>query len=44
MTATLEQRNAFDASGVADVAVEDATLIDELSRLVLRYPDVRPGA
>lgn len=44
VTATLEQRNAFDASGVADVAVEDAALIDELSRLVLRYLDVQPGA
>ena len=41
VTATLEQRNAFDASGVADVAVADATLIDELSRLVLSYLDVR---
>lgn len=40
VTATLEQRNAFDASGLADVAVEDAMLIDELSRLVLRYLDV----
>jgi AcrR family transcriptional regulator len=44
VTATLEQRNAFDASGVADVAVEDAMLIEELSRLVLRYLDVQAGA
>jgi AcrR family transcriptional regulator len=43
VTATLEQRNAFDESGVADVAVEDATLVEELSRLVLRYLDVQPG-
>ena len=41
VTATLEQRNAFDASGVADVAVEDAILVEELSRLVLRYLDVQ---
>ncbi len=43
VTATLEQRNAFDESGVVDVAVEDATLVEELSRLVLRYLDVQPG-
>lgn len=43
VTATLEQRNAFDASGVADVAVEDAMLVEELSRLVLRYLDVQGG-
>ena len=44
VTATLEQRNAFDASGLAEVAVEDAMLVEELSRLVLRYLDVKPGA
>jgi AcrR family transcriptional regulator len=43
VTATLEQRNAFDESGVADVLVEDATLVEELSRVVLRYLDVQPG-
>ncbi len=41
VTATLEQRNAFDASGVADVVVEDAILVEELSLLVLRYLDVK---
>ena len=44
VTATLEQRNAFDESGLADVAVEDAMLIEELSRLVLCYLDVRASA
>lgn len=42
--ATLEQRTTFEASGSPEVAIDDATLIEELTRMALAYLDVRPGA
>lgn len=41
VTGVLEQRNGLDAGGVPEVEVTDAVLIDELTRAVLRYLDVR---
>jgi AcrR family transcriptional regulator len=41
VTGVLEQRNGLDAAGVPEVAVADAVLVDELTRAVLRYLDVR---
>jgi hypothetical protein len=37
VTATLEQRNALEASGVVEVQIDDETLTDELVRLVRGY-------
>lgn len=37
VTATLEQRNAFAVSGLAEVDVDDDVLAAELSRMVLAY-------
>lgn len=42
LTATLEQRNGFVASGVAEVDVPDEVLERELVRMILAYLDVRP--
>jgi len=41
LTATLEQRNGFAASGIVEVDVSDEVLERELARLVLSYLDVR---
>lgn len=41
LTATLEQRNGFAISGVSEVALDDDALERELTRMVLRYLDVR---
>lgn len=41
LTATLEQRNGFLASGVVEVDVPDDLLERELARMVLAYLDVR---
>lgn len=41
VTGVLEQRNGLEAAGVPEVAVADGVLIDELTRSVLRYLDVR---
>ncbi|MFT3770050.1 MAG: helix-turn-helix domain-containing protein [Minicystis sp.] len=41
VTSVLEQRNGLEAGGVAEVAVKDDVLIDELTWAVLRYLDVR---
>lgn len=43
VTGALEQRNALDAGGVREVAIDDDALIEELTHAVLRYLDV-PGA
>ncbi len=37
LTATLEQRNAFEASGVPEVEIDDETLTDELLRMLRAY-------
>lgn len=37
VTATLEQRNAFDASGVDAGDISDATLVEELERMLAAY-------
>ena len=41
VTAVLEQRNGLDAGGLPDVAIADEALVDELTRAVLGYLDVR---
>jgi AcrR family transcriptional regulator len=41
VTATLEQRNAFDAAGLPEVRVTDDELASELFRMMTRYLDVR---
>jgi len=41
VTGVLEQRNALEAGGVPEVEIADAVLIDELTRAVLGYLDVR---
>lgn len=41
VTGALEQRNGLDAGDVPEVTVTDEVLIDELTRAVLRYLDVR---
>jgi AcrR family transcriptional regulator len=43
LTATLEQRNALEASGVDAVKIDDEALIEELSRMMLAYLGVRPA-
>jgi AcrR family transcriptional regulator len=37
VTATLEQRNAFSVSGMPEVDVADAVLVEELTRMVRAY-------
>ncbi len=41
VTATLEQRNALESAGAPELAVSDEVLADELTRVVMRYLDVR---
>jgi AcrR family transcriptional regulator len=41
VTGVLEQRNALEAGGSAEVAVRDDVLVEELTRAVLAYLDVR---
>jgi AcrR family transcriptional regulator len=41
VTGVLEQRNGLDAGGVPEVEIADEVLIDELTRAVLGYLDVR---
>jgi AcrR family transcriptional regulator len=41
VTGVLEQRNALDAGGLEEARMADATLVEELTRAVLRYLDVR---
>lgn len=42
VTATLEQRNAFESSNVPEVSLADEALADELSRMVLGYLGIKP--
>jgi len=41
VTAVLEQRNGLEAGGLPEVAVRDEVLVEELTRAVLAYLDVR---
>lgn len=41
VTGVLEQRNGLDAGGLPEVAIADDVLIEELTRAVLGYLDVR---
>jgi AcrR family transcriptional regulator len=42
VTAVLEQKNSLDAAGLPEAAVADQVMVDELTRAVLAYLDVRP--